>query len=50
VSRARDIARRVLETEAAAVSGLIPQLDESFDRAVELLAACKGRVVCTGMG
>ena len=28
----------------------IPQLDASFDRAVELLAACRGRVVCTGMG
>jgi len=50
VSKAREVARRVLETEAAAVHGLIDQLDESFDRAVELLAACKGRVVCTGMG
>ena len=26
------------------------QLDERFDRAVELLRACQGRVVCTGMG
>jgi arabinose-5-phosphate isomerase len=50
LSRPREIARRVLATEAAAVQGLIDQLDESFDRAVELLAACRGRVVCTGMG
>ena len=50
MSRVRDIASRVLATEAAAVEGLIGQLDESFDAAIELLAACKGRVVCTGMG
>ncbi|MEA2561631.1 MAG: arabinose-5-phosphate isomerase [Acidobacteriota bacterium] len=46
----RQVAREVLETEAAAVRGLIPQLDERFDRAVELLRSCTGRVVCTGMG
>jgi arabinose-5-phosphate isomerase len=46
----RDVAREVLETEAAAIRGLLPQLDERFDRAVELLRACAGRVVCTGMG
>ncbi len=47
---AREIARRVLRTESDAVAGLIDQLDESFDQAVELLAACGGHVVCTGMG
>jgi len=46
----REVAREVLETEAAAVRGVAAQLDESFDRAVELLRACAGRVVCTGMG
>jgi arabinose-5-phosphate isomerase len=46
----RDVAREVLETEAAAIRGLLPQLDERFDRAVALLQACTGRVVCTGMG
>lgn len=49
-SRQRDTARRVLEIEAVAVSGLIDRLDEQFDRAVELLMGCKGRVVVTGMG
>ncbi len=50
MSRPRDIARQVLEIEAAAVAGLLPRLDESFDRAVELLRGASGRVVCTGMG
>ncbi|MFL6292966.1 MAG: SIS domain-containing protein [Thermoanaerobaculia bacterium] len=45
-----EVAREVLETEAAAVRGLISQLDGRFDRAVELLRSCTGRVVCTGMG
>jgi arabinose-5-phosphate isomerase len=47
---ARDVAAEVLETEAAAIRGLLGQLDERFDRAVDLLRGCTGRVVCTGMG
>lgn len=43
-------ARKVLETEAAAILALIPRLDERFDRAVELLLTCRGRVVLTGVG
>jgi len=46
----REVARQVLETEAQAVGRLVEHLDEAFDRAVEALAACRGRVVCTGMG
>jgi len=46
----REVARQVLEIEAAAVRGLVAQLDERFDRAVELIRAAKGRVVCSGMG
>jgi len=46
----RAIAAAVLATEAAAIRGLLPQLDERFDRAVELLRKTTGRVVCTGMG
>jgi arabinose-5-phosphate isomerase len=40
----------VLRTEAAAIEALVARLDASFERAVELLAATKGRVVVTGMG
>lgn len=43
-------ARRVLEIEAQAIQELIGRLDERFDQAVELLFACRGRVVVTGMG
>ncbi|HUL75502.1 MAG TPA: KpsF/GutQ family sugar-phosphate isomerase [Vicinamibacterales bacterium] len=44
------LARRVLETEAQAILGLVPQLDAKFTRAVELLYECTGRVILTGMG
>ena len=42
--------RRVLTTEAAAVAALVDRLGEDFARACELLLACEGRVVVTGMG
>ncbi len=45
-----DVAREVIEIEAAAVSGLLPQLGADFERAVELIRSSSGRVVCTGMG
>src|SRR5206468_1472962 len=44
------IARRVLQTEAAAILALVDRLDHRFDCAVELLRNCKGRVILTGMG
>jgi arabinose-5-phosphate isomerase len=43
-------ARRVLRIEAKAIEDLLERLDERFHDAVELLFACKGRVVVTGMG
>ena len=49
-SVSQQIARRVLEIEAQAISDLLPRIDASFDRAVETLFACAGRVVVTGMG
>ncbi|MBI3048697.1 MAG: KpsF/GutQ family sugar-phosphate isomerase [Acidobacteria bacterium] len=45
-----DLARRVLQTEADAILALIDRLDERFDRAVRILADCRGRVIVTGMG
>jgi arabinose-5-phosphate isomerase len=44
------LARKVLETEAAAIRGLVECLDERFTHAVDLIAACRGRVIVTGMG
>lgn len=46
----RRTGRRVLEIEAQAVAELSARLDERFDRAVEMLVACAGRIVVTGMG
>lgn len=43
-------ARRVIQIEAEAVEALGARLDESFARAVEMVLACSGRVVVTGMG
>ena len=45
-----DTARRVLEIEAQAIRDLIPRLGAPFTAAVDLLFACAGRVVVTGMG
>jgi len=44
------LARAVLEIEAAALTRLNERLDGSFVRACELVLACTGRVVVTGMG
>src|SRR5207248_4777478 len=36
--------------EGEAIVGVIPKLDQRFERAVEILHACAGRVIVTGMG
>jgi len=43
-------AKRVLRIEAEAIAGMIERLDERFEKAVEFLYQCKGRVVVTGLG
>lgn len=42
--------RRVLRLEAEAVTGTERRLDESFARAVRMLAGCQGRVIVSGVG
>lgn len=44
------LARKVLETEAAAILALVARLDAKFERAIDLLKQCRGRVILTGMG
>jgi arabinose-5-phosphate isomerase len=44
------LARKVLQTEAAAILALVDRLDGGFDQAVRLLLDCRGRVIVTGMG
>ena len=45
-----DTARRVLKIEAQAIQDVLARLDVSFEKAVDVLFACKGRVVVSGMG
>jgi arabinose-5-phosphate isomerase len=44
------LAERVLRLEAEAVLGLVPKLDARFERAIDVMRECRGRVIVTGMG
>ena len=46
----RERARAIIRHEAGALSSLAETLDDAFDRAVEMLLACRGRVVVVGVG
>lgn len=43
-------AREVLRIEAKAVASLSKRLNKNFQKAVDLLYSCKGRIVVTGIG
>src|SRR5689334_10370088 len=45
-----ETARRVLKIEAQAIQDVLARLDTSFEKAVDVLFACKGRAVVSGMG
>jgi arabinose-5-phosphate isomerase len=45
-----ETAVNTLQLEAQAILGLIPSINEDFNRAVEIIAASKGRVIVTGVG
>jgi arabinose-5-phosphate isomerase len=45
-----DLARGVVRTEAAAVAALEARIGPEFERAVQLLAACRGKVIVSGVG
>jgi len=44
------LAREVLRLEACEIAALAQRLDDNFERAVNLILQCKGRVVVSGMG
>jgi arabinose-5-phosphate isomerase len=48
--RLRNMAKAVIETEAAAIYSLLERIDESFTKACEYLLKCNGRIVVMGMG
>ncbi|MBO1114884.1 KpsF/GutQ family sugar-phosphate isomerase [Bordetella petrii] len=47
---ALESARRTLQIEAQAITDLSARLDDSFTRVVDMLMACRGRVVVSGIG
>ncbi|MDF0661577.1 SIS domain-containing protein [Rhizobium ruizarguesonis] len=48
MSDIREYARQIIEAEATAIRAI--QLGSTFDQAVEIIEACKGKVIVTGMG
>ena len=50
MSSLKDIAVKCFQDEAQAILNLIPQLDENFDKAVEIIYDCKGKIIITGVG
>ena len=50
MNRITKYAIHCLKDEANAVLDLIPQLDENFSMAVEMIYHCKGKVIVTGVG
>ncbi len=44
------LAREVLQIEAQAVAALASRIDGEFERAVDMLLGCRGRVVVSGVG
>jgi arabinose-5-phosphate isomerase len=47
---ALDLARKVLRIEADAIMAMVDRVGDDFERALDLLDACRGRVIVTGMG
>jgi arabinose-5-phosphate isomerase len=49
-TRALDLARDVLTTEASALQTLAQRVGDEFLRALEIILSCEGRVIVSGMG
>ena len=47
---ALDLARKVIEIEAAAVLALTDRIDDNFLQALNIILRCEGRVIVSGMG
>ena len=50
MKEAKEYAIQCFKDEAEAVLGLVTQLDDSFNDAVELMYECKGKIIVTGVG
>lgn len=50
MKRDLQLAKRILQSEAKAILGLIRQVNQEFENALDLIENCMGRVIVTGMG
>ncbi|MBR2863904.1 MAG: KpsF/GutQ family sugar-phosphate isomerase [Bacteroidaceae bacterium] len=50
MSKWTDTAIKCLRDEAQALLDLIPRINEEFDRTIELILACRGKLIVTGVG
>ena len=50
MSKWTEVAKQCLRDEAEALIGLIDKIDGDFDKAVELILHCTGKVIVTGVG
>ncbi len=46
----REYASQCIKDEAQALLELIPQLDENFEKAVDMMFNCRGKIIVTGVG
>src|SRR3990167_9450550 len=46
----RELAKKILRVESQTINRLISRLDSNFEKALDLMERCSGRVVVTGMG
>lgn len=45
-----DLAKEVLQIEADSILSMKDRIDADFEKAIDILCSCKGRVIVTGMG
>jgi arabinose-5-phosphate isomerase len=50
ISSSLELAKKLLRIESEAIASLIDRIGDDFERALDLLFACRGRVIVTGMG
>lgn len=46
----KELAKAVIETEQVAIGELLNRIDDAFINAVQILMACEGRIIVTGIG
>jgi arabinose-5-phosphate isomerase len=49
-SKIKEIARKVIQIEANAVSQIAKRIDDDFESAVRLIFQCEERLIIMGMG